>query len=75
MADELHQGRWRKSHYRPDIYGEANLPESFTEQQARFAKTRIEVGLVRGDFQCLQGMYTGITETRRSRMLLQLKLS
>lgn len=31
------------------------MPESFTEQQARFAKQVIDVGLVRADFQCLQG--------------------
>lgn len=51
---ELHQGRWRRGNFRPDFLGEASLPEGFTEQQARYAKQRIEVGLVRGDFACLQ---------------------
>ena len=56
-ADELFEGRWRKGHPRPDYYGleEEEQPESFTEQQARFSKQVIEVGLVRADFQCLQG--------------------
>lgn len=54
-TDELNNGRWRKSHYRPDVFGEANLPEGFSEQQARFAKQHVDVGLVRGDFACLQG--------------------
>lgn len=53
-TDEMHNGRWRKSHYRPDIYGEQTLPEGFSEQQARFTKQRVEVGLVRGDFASLQ---------------------
>ena len=53
-VDEMHNGRWRKSHYRPDVYGEQTLPEGFSEQQARFAKQRVEIGLVRGDFASLQ---------------------
>lgn len=51
----MHNGRWRKSHYRPDVYGEQTLPEGFSEQQARFCKQRVEIGLVRGDFASLQG--------------------
>ncbi|KAJ3537494.1 hypothetical protein NM688_g6679 [Phlebia brevispora] len=56
MPYELHQGRWKKAHPRPDYYGldDEDFPETFTEQQARFAKQLIEVGIVRADFQCLQ---------------------
>lgn len=54
-TDELYQGRWRKASYRADVFGDNVGPESFSEQQARFAKVSSEVGIVRAEFQCLQG--------------------
>ncbi len=60
VTDELHNGRWKKGHPRPDYYGvdDEEYPETFTEQQARFSKQIVDIGLVRADFQCLQGNTT-----------------
>lgn len=41
--------------------GEPTGRESFSEQQARFAKKSLDVGLVRAEFQCLQGKHGRLT--------------
>jgi hypothetical protein len=65
-VDEMQSGRWKKAHRRPDIPGDLSSRESFSEQQARFAKRSLDVGLIRADFQCLQGNLTHSLLTVRS---------
>ncbi|KAF7796741.1 hypothetical protein EIP86_007924 [Pleurotus ostreatoroseus] len=73
MPYELHNGRWKKGHPRPDYYGvdDEEYPETFTEQQARFAKQIVDIGLVRADFQCLQGNFAFMISTNSSLTLSQ----
>lgn len=58
---EMQSGRWKRSHHRPDVIGEGVGRETFSEQQARYAKKSSDVGLVRADFQCLQGKLTAFS--------------
>ncbi|KAI0691177.1 hypothetical protein BC835DRAFT_1432535, partial [Cytidiella melzeri] len=51
---EMQSGRWKKTHHRPDIIGDSTSRETFSEQQARYAKKSSDYGLVRAEFQCLQ---------------------
>lgn len=53
----MQAGRWKRAHHRPDVIGEGVGRETFSEQQARYAKKGSEVGLVRAEFQCLQGKF------------------
>ncbi|KAI0340132.1 hypothetical protein BDW22DRAFT_441359 [Trametopsis cervina] len=51
---ELQGGRWKKAHHRPDMLGDPSSRESFSEQQARYARRSCDVGLIRAEFQCVQ---------------------
>ena len=56
--DELFPGRWRQYQQRPD---------SFAEQQAKFARLAGEAALDRGEHlvECLQSRLTGLTPLER----------